>query len=460
MSADSPFGKWMKNIPPVRVITISFVLVILAGAVLLALPFTTRSGESTPFLDALFTSTSATCVTGLIVFDTWTHWNVGGQIILLLLIQIGGLGLMTITTGFTLLLRRKLALKDLVMARETTNGSNLNVAHLLRMVLIFTFATELLGAAVLMIRFIPDFGAYGIWLSVFHSIAAFCNAGFDILGFIPGNSSMNAYVGDPLVCVTLALLITVGGLGFIVISDIYLKKMHPLIQRRHREHLNFHSLIVLISTVGILLLGTGLILGFEYHNTTLEGLNFFEKLNAAFFQTASSRTAGFASINLGLETTVTKLITILIMFVGASPASTGGGAKTTTVMVLLATVFSVLRGREDTTLLRRRIDQATVYRSIAIFFCAVAMILITSTVILSTTPGVGALDALFEATSAFSTTGVTTGITPSLSVPSKIAVIITMFIGRVGPVSIALSMVIRKIRHSTAILPEGKIIVG
>ena len=222
MSADSPFGKWMKNIPPVRVITISFVLVILAGAVLLALPFTTRSGESTPFLDALFTSTSATCVTGLIVFDTWTHWNVGGQIILLLLIQIGGLGLMTITTGFTLLLRRKLALKDLVMARETTNGSNLNVAHLLRMVLIFTFATELLGAAVLMIRFIPDFGAYGIWLSVFHSIAAFCNAGFDILGFIPGNSSMNAYVGDPLVCVTLALLITVGGLGFIVISDIYL----------------------------------------------------------------------------------------------------------------------------------------------------------------------------------------------------------------------------------------------
>lgn len=451
----------LKDVPPVRLIVISFFIVIMLGALLLTTPLCSRAGVFTSFTDALFTATSATCVTGLVVVDTWSHWNVFGQIVIITLIQVGGLGVITFTTGFTLLMRRKLGFRDLQLARENTSGDTMNIRNLVKVILGFTFSCEAIGALILMIRFVPKYGLHGIWISVFEAISAYCNAGFDILGFEAPNISMVNYVGDPLVCVTLALLIITGGLGFVVISDIFYSQVRPRIRKEKPGHINFHSQVALITTASLLLLGTVLIFILEFDNT-LNGMNFFTKLNASFFQSASARTAGFASIDLGREHDVTKILTIMLMFIGASPAGTGGGIKTTTFVVLMGTVFSVMRGSEDTIIRRRRLEKGVVYRSLTIFTGAAFTVLLATAVVLSTNSGVmiTGVDAFFEATSAFSTTGLTAGITQMLSDLSKNTLSLTMFIGRVGPVSLVLAITMRKGRKNAAILPEGKIIVG
>lgn len=462
-------GKRIKNIAPVRLIVISFALAILIGAGLLSLPVVSRSGQSIPFVDALFTATSATCVTGLTVFDTWSQFNGFGQAVLLFLVQVGGLGIVTFTTGFTVLMRRKLSFKDMMLASENTGSGGLDVPRLLKTILLFTLTAELIGALLLMLRFIPQFGGYGVWISVFLAVSGYCNAGFDVLGFQTPGASLSAYAGDPLVCITLALLIIIGGLGFVAISDVYFKKVFPhlqcLYQRRtertkpKKAALNFHTHVVLITTGILLFAGTGIILLCEWDNT-MAYLNWGQKLNAAFFQSVSARTAGYASLDLGAERAVTQVFTVVIMFIGASPASTGGGIKTTTIMVLLATVFSVIRGNEDTVLLRRTIDKSTVYRSMAIVFAGIIIVAVPTIVIETTNQNIGFLAALFESVSAFSTTGVTMGITSMLNAASKCALIFAMFAGRVGGVSLALAIAMRKGRHSSSVLPEGKLIVG
>lgn len=468
MKEQLPIGKRIKNIPPVRLIVISFALVILIGSGLLMLPIAARDGQTFHYLDALFTATSATCVTGLTVVDTWTHFNGFGQAVILFLIQVGGLGVVTFTTGFTVLMRRKLGLKDMVLASENTSGTGLEIPRLLKMILLFTVIAELIGALILMIRFVPEFGTYGIWVSVFMAVSGYCNAGFDILGHQqPGGSLIN-YAGDPLVSLTIALLIIIGGLGFIAISDIYFKKVYAFVIKLYKRNkfnvqkktsaLNFHTHVVLITTAILLVVGTVVILACEW-NDTMAHLNWGEKINAAFFQSVSARTAGFASVDIGKEQSITQAFTILLMFIGASPASTGGGIKTTTLVVLIATVLSVIRGNEDTVVLRRMIDKATVYRALAIALCGILVVMIP-TVIIAATSDIGILAAVFESTSAFSTTGITMGITPLLNTASKLALIAGMFIGRVGPVSLALAIAMRKGRHSSSILPEGKIIVG
>lgn len=277
----------IKATPPVRVIVISFVLIILVGTLLLMLPISSKVGGATP-IDALFTITSATCVTGLVVGDTFTLWTPFGQGVILACIQLGGLGLSTLAIGFSLLVRRKLGIREMKLASESSGGSGLDIAGLLKLTIIFTFACEAIGACLLAIRFVPMFGVNGIWPSIFCAISAYCNAGFDVLGFVEGNSSMTAFAGDPLVSLTISFLIIIGGLGFIVVQDIYLCKIQPRFHHKDTTRLNFHSQICLRVTIVLLLFGT---LGFfllEFGNT-MEGLNILEKLNCAFFQSTNTR---------------------------------------------------------------------------------------------------------------------------------------------------------------------------
>lgn len=452
--------KRLRSVPPVRLIVVSFAVVILVGAVLLTLPIVSRSGLPTGFIDSLFTATSATCVTGLVVFDTWTHWNLLGQIIIILLIQIGGLGVITFTTGFSMLVRRKIGLRDLQLATENTSGDTINIKYLIKIILFFTFFCEMTGTVLLTFRFVPQFGAKGIWIAAFTAISAYCNAGFDILGFLMKDGNLIPYVGDPLVCLTVGGLIVIGGLGFVVISDIYNAQLLPRIHKEKPVHLHFHSILVLIMTAILIVSGTVLFLVCEYNNT-LAGMDFGTKLNASLFQSVSARTAGFCTVDIAKEHDFTKIITVILMFIGASPAGTGGGIKTTTFIVLLATVVSVMRGNEETTLLKRRIDQFTVYRALSILSGAAVVLFVATGVILTADPDVNGVDALFEATSGFGTVGLTAGVTQTLSWISKLTVSLTMYIGRVGPVSLGLALTLhRGHRSAGAILPEGKVIVG
>jgi trk system potassium uptake protein len=451
--------KRLKNVPPVRLIVVSFFIVIMAGTFLLTLPICSKAARPTMLIDALFTATSATCVTGLVVFDTWTHWNLLGQVIILFLIQIGGLGVITFTTGFSLLVRRKLGLRDIQLATENTSAGTIGIVSLIKMILIFTGCCETIGALLLMVRFVPQFGAKGIWIAFFTAISAYCNAGFDILGFVMKNGNLIPYASDPLVCLTVGALIVVGGLGFVVISDIYYSRVLTRFHKERSVHLTFHSTLVLIITAILIVSGAVLFFFCEYSNT-LHGMDFGAKLNASLFQSISARTAGFSSIDIAREYDFTKLITVVLMFIGASPGGTGGGIKTTTFVVLAATVFSVMRGQEETTVLKRRVDKFTVYRALAIVTVALLVVLVTTGIILTADPDVNGIDALFEATSGFGTVGLSAGITQTLSEISKFAVSCTMFIGRVGPVSLGLALTLHKGHHGSSILPQGKVIVG
>lgn len=446
--------------PPTRLIVISFFIVIAAGTLLLSLPVCTRSGAATSFLDSLFTATSATCVTGLVVFDTWAHWSVLGQVVILLLVQIGGLGLVTFTTGFTLLMKHRLGLRDMLLAEENTSGGPIGINHLLRMIFGFTFSCEIIGTLLLMLRFVPKFGLYGVWVSIFTAVSSYCNAGFDIFGFQLQNGSLTNYAGDPLVCITVGALVVVGGLGFVVISDLYHKRIRQRFVRQQPVRLNLHTTVVLITTGVLLSVGTILFFICESDNT-LKGMNFGKKLGVSLFQSVSARTAGFNTVDIAGEHDFTKIITVIFMFIGASPASTGGGIKTTTFVVLVATVLSTMRGNEETMVLKRRIDKSVVYRSLAIVTTAVLVIIATTGTILACNTSTTGVDALFEAASAFGTVGLTAGVTPTLTPVSRAVVICTMFIGRVGPVSLGLALTLRRGRISgSAVLPEGKIIVG
>lgn len=452
------FNEKVKTMPPVRVIVISFLFLILAGTLLLMLPVASRTGRFRP-IDALFTATSATCVTGLVVGDTYTLWSPFGQGVILALIQLGGLGLSTLTIGFSLFVRRKLGIREMKLASESSGGNSLNIVGLLKLAIGFTFLCEAVGACLLAIRFVPAYGLKGIWPSVFCAVSAYCNAGFDVLGFVPGNSSVSAFAGDPLVCLTISFLIIIAGLGFIVVQDIYLCKIQPLFQRKDTIRLNFHSQICLRVTVALLLFGT---LGFfvlEYDNT-MEGLNFFEKLNCAFFQSTNTRTAGFASVEIAGQYEFTKVLSVLLMFIGACPGSTGGGIKTTTFMVLAVTVICTFRGKNESVVLRHRFSTSTVYKAFSLSMVAFLLVFIDAGIISSLNPEILYIDCLYEATSAFGTVGLSASVTPLLDPISKLILIFTMFIGRVGPLSFGLSILMRHKARGDSIYPEGRMLIG
>lgn len=446
------------NINPARIISESFAAVILIGAVLLCLPISSKTGQQTPFLSCLFTSASATCVTGLVLYDTFTHWSAFGQGILVMLIQIGGLGLLTLTSFFNLVVGKKLGLRGMKLASESINSTSFgDVPHLLKMVMRFTLSVEAIGALILAIHFVPRYGFHGVAISIFLAISAFCNAGFDILGFMGEYNSLMGFNGNYLVIFTIMMLIIVGGLGFIVWND--------LIAYRKTKTLLLHTKIVLIVTAFLILLGTGCILLFEWNNPdTMGPLSLKEKIGAGFMQSITLRTAGFNSIDLASMNDVTKLFAIVVMFVGAGPGSTGGGIKVTTIAVIIMTAVSIIRGKEEPMIMGRRIPASIIYRSIAILFLGIVVAGTTSVILMTTCPlaenGMTGLDAVFESVSAFATVGVSAGVTGITSEIAQIALILTMFIGRVGPVSFGLSLAAQKSVSRTLIVPEGKIIVG
>lgn len=445
----------IKAFSPAKSIAVSFAILILIGTMLLCLPVASNDGHYTNLFDALFTAASATCVTGMILFDTFAKWSLFGQLVILALIQIGGIGFITFVTFFTLTVRHKIGLRDRNLARESINSSSsVDTAHLLRLIIFFTLCIEIIGAAVLMIRFIPIFGMRGIYISIFTAISAYCNAGFDIIGSVHPFSSITSFSHDPLVLVTIALLVIIGGMGFIVFQDI--------IMYRKRRKLMFHTKIVLFMSAILLVTGTLAFLAMEFHNrATLSPMGLGDKIINSFFSTVATRSAGFNSVDISSIHDYTKLFFILFMFIGGSPGSTSGGIKVTTLAVILGTVFSVIAGRDDTTLFGRRVDKKIVYRSLAIILLSLMLVACTTGIILFFDKHVSAIDALFEATSAFGTVGISIGITQKLSIVSKIALILTMFIGRIGPISFAIALTIRHANSkSNEILPEGQIIVG
>ncbi len=448
----------IKQMPPSRIIVLSFILVILLGTALLCLPFSTKSGYLNP-LDALFTATSATCVTGLSLFDTYSSFTFFGQGVILLLIQIGGLGLATFATAATLFLRKKLGYKNLLVLSEMSGTNSLDMVSLLKAIMVITFSCEFIGSALLAIRFVPEYGALGLWSAVFVSVSAFCNAGFDILGFIPGNSSVTAFAGDQLVSFTISGLVFMGSLGFLVVQDIFVSKLQRLVKRKPVSKLTFYSQICL--RISAILVGVGALLFFIFeYNNTLEGMNILDKITTSIFQSVNTRTAGFASVNIAEEYEITRILTMVLMFIGGSPGSTAGGIKITTFLVIMSTVVSTMRGKEDPMFLGHRFIKKTVFKAITIAFLSAVLIIIDVVIITYFNNPGESINVVFESVSAFGTVGLSAGVTSELNIVGKIVVIITMFIGRVGPASLGIAIMIKPKKNATSILPEAKMLIG
>ena len=422
-----------RALSPNRALALGFLAIILAGALLLMLPIANRGGKGLSFLDSLFTATSATCVTGLVVADTWTQFNLLGQIILLALIQVGGLGYMTMMLQASLLMGRKIGLRQRSVMMESVSAQRLSdVLTLLRYILGGTALIEGTGAVLLAFRFIPELGlARGIWYAVFHSVSAFCNAGFDLMGFREPYSSLTHYVYDPLVNLTAVALVLLGGLGFLVWRDVRENGLHL---RRYSLHSKLMLTATLVLTVG----GTALFWLAERDNL-LSGMTAGQQALAALFQAVSPRTAGFNTVDLAKLTSGGGLLTIVLMFIGAGPGSTGGGVKVTTVVVCLLTLAAYIRGRREVGAFNRRLDEEQIHRSAAGVTLYMTLAMAGGFLILATQP-FPLQDALFEVFSALSTVGLSTGITRDLSPLNRAVVIVMMYCGRIGSLSMLMAL--------------------
>ncbi|HMM69229.1 MAG TPA: TrkH family potassium uptake protein [Gudongella oleilytica] len=433
---------------PPRILALGFMTTILLGALLLNLPRASVSGESIGFIDALFTSASAVCVTGLVVVNTADHWTVFGQAVILMLIQIGGLGIMTMATIFALVSGKKISLKERLVIKEQLNQESLSgLVKLVKYVIAMTLFIEFVGAVVLSYVFIPEFGLkQGIWNSLFHSVSAFCNAGFDITG----NSFMD-YNDSTIAIVAICFLVVVGGLGFSVIIDI--------LRHRSWKRLSLHTRLVIIISFLLLAIGTLLILVLEWNNPgTLKDMTLGDKVRAALFAAVVPRTAGFNSIDVGAMMQATAFFTIILMFIGGSPGSTAGGIKTATFGVVIMATIAIIKGERDIEIYKKRIPQETVFKSLAIVTVGMGMIIGVS-FLLTLTESWGFLDTMFEATSAFATVGLSRGLTPNLSNAGKLIIIGTMYAGRVGPLTMAFAFGYNR-KHKRYRYSEGHITVG
>ena len=436
----------------VQYIALGFFFIILAGSLILTLPIASQSGEWTPFLDSMFTATSATCVTGLVVYDTFTHWNVFGQLVILLLIQIGGLGFITVGVGFSMALRRRIGLRQRDLLKESINAMEIGgIVKLLRKIFIGTALCEGVGALLLATRFIPEFGLVkGIYYSIFHAISAFCNAGFDLMGGLQQYASFTAYATDPVINITLMLLIIVGGLGFVVWSDVVMKRF------RWKNYC-LHTKMV-ISVTLLLIFGGALFLFLFEQGGTISGMSTGDQILASLFGSVTARTAGFNTVDTGALQPESKLLTIALMFIGGSPGSTAGGVKTTTIAVILIYVISNLRGESGCNVFHRRIGDEVIKRASMVFCLNLFLGLISVTLILATS-NLRMSDVLFEVYSAISTVGMTTGITRDLNVVGRIVIMILMYCGRIGSMTFALSLVAKPEAKGLS-LPEEKITIG
>ena len=441
-----------------QVILLSFLITILLGSLLLSLPISTQSGKSVPYIDALFTATTATCVTGLVTLPTVSTWSVFGQVVILVLIQIGGLGIITIMSGFMIMMNKKLGINDRILLQDSFNLNTMSgLAQFVKRVLLGTFIIEGIGALLYMVAFVPKFGARGIWISVFNSISAFCNAGIDVLA----ENSLCDYATNPLVNVVTSALIILGGLGYVVWWDVIsVVKTRTRKNKRVFRHLTLHSKIALTVTAALILAGGVLIFAFEYSNSqTIGNMSLFDKLQVSFFQSVTTRTAGFASVPQENLTTASSILSLVLMAIGGSPVGTAGGIKTVTVAVLVCSAFSTIRNNKDATIFERRVANGSIRRAVAVVTCF-GLICLTATLLLSATNGLSAIDVLYETVSATATVGLSRSITPTLNTFGKIIIIVTMYLGRIGPISLAIALGSKKKSLNVISDPIEEISIG
>lgn len=414
----------------VQIIALGFFLIIMTGTILLMLPVSTKNGQGAGFLEALFTATSASCVTGLVVQDTSTYWSSFGQAIILTMIQIGGLGFMTIATMFFMLLRRRVLLRGREILTESISVNQVGgIMRLAKKILIGTFLIEGVGALLLMIRLVPLYGKQGVWMSVFHSVSAFCNGGFDLMGQHTGlYSSLTGFVDDWLVNMVIMALIVIGGVGFVVWDDMLTHKW-----KIRRYHL--HSKIVLFMT-GLLIFGGAILFLLIERNATGAGLSFGDQILAALFDSVTARTAGFNTVDTAALSDAGKLLTIALMFIGGSPGSTAGGVKTTTIMVLMLYSFSYMRKNRGTSVFGRSLEEDALRKASAVFFTNL-MLALGVTIVISAIQSLPMLDLMFETFSAIGTVGMSTGLTRELNDLSRVLIMFLMYCGRVGSLSFA-----------------------
>lgn len=436
-----------------RYILLGFMIVILIGSVLLSLPISSANGIPVPYVDALFTATTATCVTGLVTLPTVSTWSSFGQAVILVLIQIGGLGVITVLAGFMIFLNKRFGLKDYLLIQDTFNLNTMEgLKAFVRKVINGTFIIEIIGALLYMLVFIPEFGIRGIWISVFNSISAFCNAGIDIIS----ENSLIQYVHNPLINLVTCALIIIGGLGFIVWWDF----VRIIKEKKSVKSLTLHSKIVLITTFVLIIVGTvGVMIG-EYNNPlTMKEFSFVEKLEASLFQSVTLRTAGFATIPQQNLTNATSLISLFLMFIGGSPAGTAGGVKTVTIAVLFVTMISMVKNKNEISLFNRKLSHNDTRKAIAVIFMSL-IILVTSTFLLALVTEATFIDIAFETVSATATVGLSRNLTPFLNVWGKLIIIATMYFGRVGPISLALALNTKKKKTNIIKHPIEEITIG
>ena len=441
-----------------QIILLSFLVTILAGSALLALPISSSSGESVSYLDALFTATTSTCVTGLVTLPTVSTWSVFGQVVILFLIQIGGLGIITIMSGLMLLLNRKMGIGDRLLIQDAFNLNTMSgLAKFVKNVLFGTLIVEGIGAVLYMFVFVPEFGARGIWISVFNSVSAFCNAGIDIIA----ENGLYNYATNPLINIVTAVLIILGGLGYIVWWDVLrVVKSRSRNNRRIFRHLTLHSKVAITVTAGLVLAGAILIFVFEYANPlTIGNLSLFDKVQVSFFQSVTTRTAGFATIPQENLTNASAAVSIILMLVGGSPVGTAGGMKTVTVAVLISSAFATVRNKNSVTLFGRRIFDGALKKAVAVVVTFIT-ICVTSTVLLMATSDVSALDAVYETVSATATVGLSRNLTATLNPFGKIIIMVTMYFGRVGPISLAVALGSKNENQNVISEPTEDISVG
>lgn len=449
-----PNKGWLAGSSATQTICSSFLLVIAVGTLLLTLPISSRTGRL-GVIDAMFTATSATCVTGLVVRDTWSQFSLFGQVVILMLIQVGGLGLVTLTSFFALAARRRMGFRDLRLLGESVSADGLSKAtEVLKIVIKLAAAFEAVGIVLLLFAFVPQFGAEGVWVSVFTAISAFCNAGFDLFGRFGAYSSLVPYVNNYYVQAVIMFMIMAGGLGFMVWVE--------LAEYHKKRRLSLHAKVVLQFSVIFWVGGAVLLALLEWSNPrTMGGLSVPGKIMAALFQSVSTRTAGMNTIDLAACSPISKLLMSVLQFIGAAPGSTGGGVKVTTFAVLILTIRSVAQGRDDCVIGGHHIESKTVYRALTIIVIgAVAAFGSAVVVYYNTAETVSVIDCIFESCSAFGTVGLSVGVTGQLNTGAKLLYMACMFMGRVGPVSLAISLTAKPDDNKRKVLPVGHINVG
>jgi trk system potassium uptake protein TrkH len=447
-------GRKLK-ITPTQLIVFSYLTMITIGTVLLSLPAASKGGRSIELINAFFTAASAVCVGGFAVVDTGMYWTVFGQLIIILLVQIGALGIMTMSTLFALLLGRRITLKERLIIQESLNQFGLEgLVRLTRNIIIVTLTIELIGAVIFSAVFIPEYGVKkGIAFGVFHSISSFCNAGFDLIGEF---RSFTPYINNLIININTAILIIIGGLGFPVWMDTY-----NVIKKKDFKKISLHSKIVLTATIFLIITGAAFIFAMESNNPeTIKNLPFSQKIMASLFHSISTRSAGYTTLDMASLTTPTLLLTIVLMFIGGSPGSTAAGIKTTTAAILVITVIAVVKGKEDAEIFERRLPKYLVYRAMAVAAISLTLVVVAA-MVLSITENADFMTLFFEAASAFGTVGLTLGYSPNLSLIGKIIISITMFAGRVGPLTLVIAFAKRASGNKGSLkYPEDRIMVG